>query len=103
MKSSNFRKHLYASALLLLIGSTAHATTLNVSCGARSTSGAFASIGAALKTLQYSESRGPTTINVSGACHENVVIQNVDLRVSPRNGPEKHLFLRVPQSIFSCL
>jgi hypothetical protein len=78
MKSLNVSHSLSASALLLLLGSTAHAATLYVSCGARSAGGAFTSIGAALKVLQYSESRGPTTINVSGACHENVVIQSLD-------------------------
>ena len=78
MKSSNFRRYWYASALLLLVGSTAQATTLYVNCGGRSGGGAFTSIRAALKALQSSESHGPTTINVSGVCHENVLIQNVD-------------------------
>jgi hypothetical protein len=31
-----------------------------------------------LKALQYSEDHGSSTINVSGACHENVVIQSLD-------------------------
>jgi hypothetical protein len=36
------------------------------------------SIGAALRVLQNGEGHGASTINVSGACHENVVIQSLD-------------------------
>jgi len=87
MTSPNFRKHLYASALLLLIGSAAHATTLYVNCGARGASGAFTSIGAALKGLQSSESHGSAIINVTGACSENIVIQSLDrLTLNALNG-----------------
>ena len=87
MKSPNFRKHLYASVLLLLIGSTAHATTLYVSCGARSGGGAFTSIGAALKTLKGSEGGGANTINVTGACYENVLITDaIQLTITGTNG-----------------
>lgn len=75
-------------ALLLLIGSEAAAggsgNTLYVHCGASS---GLNSIGAALKALKYSESSGPSTINVSGACHENVLIQNMDrLTIAGSNG-----------------
>jgi hypothetical protein len=36
---------------------------------------------------QYSEDHGPSTINVSGACHENVLFQNVDrLTIAGSNG-----------------
>jgi hypothetical protein len=43
------------------------------------------SIGAALKVLQYVP--GPSTINVSGACNENVVIQSIDrLTLTAVNG-----------------
>jgi hypothetical protein len=87
MKSLNVCQLVYASAWLLLMGSTAHAATLYVSCGARSAGGAFTSIGAALKTLQSGESHGPATINVSGACNENVVIQSLDrLTLNALNG-----------------
>lgn len=54
---------------------TVKATTLYVNCGAKA---GLTSIGGALRTLQYAEGHGPNTINVSGACHENVVIQSVD-------------------------
>jgi len=57
------------------MGSTANAATLWVNCGAKS---GLTSINAALKALQSLESRGPATINVSGACNENVVIQSMD-------------------------
>jgi len=70
--------------LLVLMGSTANATTLWVNCGA--TKG-LTSINAALKAVQNSESHGPATINVSGACHENVVIQSMDrLTLNAVNG-----------------
>ena len=75
MPTIYLKKVVYASALLLLMGSTTHAATLWVNCGARS---GLTSINAALKALQSSESRGPATINVSGACHENIVIQSLD-------------------------
>jgi Right handed beta helix region len=72
----NIKKSLIASAVLLLFGSAAQAGTLWVNCGGKL---GFTSIGAALKVLQNSESRGPATINVSGACHENILIKNMDL------------------------
>src|SRR5437879_4975241 len=76
MRTFSLTKHLCASALFLLIGSTAHAVTLSVNCG--STTG-LPSINAALKVLQSSEeSHGTNTINVSGACHENLSISNAD-------------------------
>jgi hypothetical protein len=71
MQASNFFKHVFASALLLLIGSTAHATTLTVHCGQKY---GLNTIGAALRVLQNAESAGPHTISVSGACNENVTI-----------------------------
>jgi Right handed beta helix region len=64
---------LIASALLLLMGAASQAATLNVNCGGR---GEFNSIGKALRLLQ---NPGPNTINVSGACHENILINNLDL------------------------
>ena len=87
MKSSKATKYGYTSALLLLIGSAAHATTLYVHCGARSGDGSFTSIGGAIKALQSGESRGPATINVSGTCNENVKIKNTDrLTLNGLNG-----------------
>ena len=71
----DLKQSLIASAFLLLIGSTANATTLYVNCGGKA---GFTSIGAALKILQSSESRGPNTIVVSGACNENILIKNMD-------------------------
>jgi hypothetical protein len=45
------------------------------------------SIGAALKVLQNGEGHSASTINVSGACHENVVIQSLDrLTLNAVNG-----------------
>jgi hypothetical protein len=63
------------AALLLMSAGPVRAATLYVHCGG---SGGLNTIGAALKTLQHSENVGPTTINVSGACHENVVIQSMN-------------------------
>ena len=61
--------------VLLMSASTVKAATLWVNCGGKV---GLTSIAAALKALQYSEGHGPSTINVSGACHENVVIQSLD-------------------------
>ena len=61
------------SLLVLAAASTVDAATLYVSCGGK---GPLTSIGAALKVLQNIP--GPSTISVSGACHENVVIKNMD-------------------------
>jgi hypothetical protein len=70
------RSTIFVQVLMtLLFASAANATTLTVNCGVR---GGLNSIGAALKVLQSAESRGPNTINVSGACRENVVIQSLD-------------------------
>lgn len=62
------------SVLLLLNGSAAEASILYVHCGA---GGGLNSIGAALSALKSSENGAPTTVNVAGRCHENVVIQSV--------------------------
>ena len=61
--------------LLFVAASTVSATTLSVNCAAKE---GLHSIGAALKVLQNGEGHNPSTINVSGACHENIVIQSVD-------------------------
>jgi hypothetical protein len=67
------------AALFLVIASRATAEdlgdTVHVNCGGKP---GFASIGAALKALQSVPVPVPVTINVSGACHENVLIQNMD-------------------------
>jgi len=55
-----------------MAASTVRAATLYVSCGGK---GPLTSIGAALKIVQFA---GPSTINVSGACHENVLVQSLD-------------------------
>ena len=73
-------KHVLYTVLLFLIASAAQAGgsaggALYVNCGGK---GGLTSVGAALKALQYSEVRGPITINVSGTCNENVVIQSLD-------------------------
>jgi hypothetical protein len=70
------------SLLLLMSAGIVRAATLSVHCGGQ---GALSSIGGALKVLQNVP--GPNTINVSGACHENILIQNVDrLTISGSNG-----------------
>jgi hypothetical protein len=61
--------------VLLVAASTVRATTLSVNCAAKE---GLHSIGAALKELQNGEGHGSSTINVSGACNENIVIQNLD-------------------------
>jgi hypothetical protein len=74
----NFKRQLCAIPLLLLtgIGGAAQAATLSVNCGGKY---GLTSINAAIKAIQSSEeSRRPATINVSGACNENVVIQSLD-------------------------
>jgi hypothetical protein len=79
MSGFELSQHALCTGFLLLIVSAARAgesgTTLDVHCGASS---GLNSIGAALKALQHSQGSGPSTINVSGACHENVLIQNID-------------------------
>jgi hypothetical protein len=87
MKAFSYRQYLYTAALLVLIGSTAHAATLYVNCGARSGGGAYSSIGAALKALKGSEGGGANTINVTGACYENVLITDaIQLTITGTNG-----------------
>jgi hypothetical protein len=79
MQALNFKKQWFAIALLALtsVGASVQAATLSVHCGSAN---GLTSIGAALKALQSSEeSQGPNTINVSGACHENILIKGIDL------------------------
>jgi len=61
------------TALLLIPIGTVTAATLHVNCAARE---GLHSIGAALKVLQNVP--GPSTIDVSGECNEDVVIQGMD-------------------------
>src|SRR5262249_30420197 len=77
--------HTCYAALLLLLGSvTAEAATFYVHCGA---TGGLNSIGAALKALKISEASGSSTINVTGHCQENVVVQGIDrLALNAVNG-----------------
>src|SRR5215472_6888281 len=70
------------SLLLAMSAGTLRAATLYVTCGGK---GPLTSIGAALKALQSVS--GPSTIDVSGACNENVVIQSMDrLTLNAVNG-----------------
>jgi hypothetical protein len=73
--SFNFKNNLYISVFLLLVGSAAQATTLYVNCGAKT---GLTTINAAINAVQHSEAHGPVTINVSGACHENILVQDMD-------------------------
>src|SRR5271165_763667 len=75
MTTFKLAKYAFASILLLSIGSLAQALTLSVNCGSKE---GLNSIGAALKVLQGPLGLLPSTINVSGACHENILIQNMD-------------------------
>jgi len=58
--------------VLLLSANVVGAATVFVNCGGKA---GLTSIGAALKAVQNA---GPSTIKVSGACRENVVIQSLD-------------------------
>ena len=68
-------RYVFASILLLSAGSVAQALTLSVDCSSKER---INSIGAALKVLQGPLGSLPNTINVSGACNENILIQNMD-------------------------
>jgi hypothetical protein len=73
---ATMKKCIIVSALLLLLGSAAQASTLWVNCSGK---GELNSIGAALKFLQSVPIAERNTINVSGACRENLLINNMDL------------------------
>src|SRR5271154_2132355 len=75
MSILKIQNRVVAAALWLLMGSTAGAATLYVNCGGRA---GLTSIGAALKVLQSTEIHGPNTVNVSGACNENILVKNLD-------------------------
>lgn len=87
MRAFNFKKQLCALTLLVLtsVGASVQAATLSVNCGGKY---GLTSINAAIKALQsFEESHGPNTINVSGACHENILIKNMDrLTLNAVNG-----------------
>src|SRR5215472_10162100 len=72
------------SLLMLMSAGTVRATTLSVNCAAKE---GLHSIGAALRVLQNGQGHSPSTINVSGACRENIVIQSLDrLTLNAVNG-----------------
>jgi len=74
--------NLSLALLLLAFAGGVNAATLYVECAAKE---GLHSIGAALKVLQHVP--GPNTVNVSGACNENVVIQSMDhLTLNALNG-----------------
>jgi nitrous oxidase accessory protein NosD len=85
MPISGFKNELNSLCLVMLLVASpggVRAATFYVNCGAQE---GQHGIGAALKSLQYVP--GPNTINVSGACHENVVIQSLDrLTLNAVNG-----------------
>ena len=84
MSRLNFGVRICLPLLILMATSTVKAATLYVNCGGRT---GLPSIAAALKALQYSEGHGPSTINVSGACRENVVIDGLErLTLTAING-----------------
>ena len=70
---SALKLHRGVLAVALLLAATGrNAATVYVNCGAKA---GLTSIGAAIKAVQFA---GSSTINVSGACHENLVIQGLD-------------------------
>src|SRR6516165_12703977 len=75
MSHPNLGIRLFLTVVLMAAAGTVGATTLSVNCAAKD---GLHSIGAALRVLQNGEGHGSSTINVSGACHENVVIQSMD-------------------------
>src|SRR5271168_2673792 len=84
MTALKLARYVLASLVLMSIGSLAQALTLSVNCGAKE---GLTSINAALKVLQGPFGSLPNTINVSGACHENILIQNIDhLTLNAING-----------------
>ena len=84
MSHPNLGIRLFLTVVLMAAAGTVGATTLSVNCAAKD---GLHSIGAALRVLQNGEGHGPSTINVSGACHENVVIQSLDrLTLNAVNG-----------------
>lgn len=76
MSTFNIKKCLIASGLLLLMGSAAQASTLWVNCAGKE---GLNTIGAALRLLKGVPIAEPNTISVSGACRENLLINNMDL------------------------
>jgi Right handed beta helix region len=76
MSIFTIQRCLTVSALLLLMGSAAQASTLWVNCAGKE---GLNTIGAALRFLKGVPIAEPNTINVSGACRENILINNMDL------------------------
>ena len=76
MAHSMLPEKLLIALIFVMTAAATDALTLKVNCGG--TSG-LSSVGAALKILQNAEeSSSPDTINVSGACTENIVISGFD-------------------------
>ena len=73
-----------AVAILITVATAANADTLAVRCGGKV---GLTSIGSAVRLLQGESAGGPNRITVSGACLENVLIQNMNLlTISGTNG-----------------
>ena len=84
MPSSNAALRLSIPLLMLATFGTLHAATVTVRCG---TNNGINSITAALKQIRNSESPIPSTINVFGACSENVFIKDeLQLTIVGNNG-----------------
>lgn len=63
---------------LISLQIAAYGEVLKVNCGRTNEAFDLSSVGSALKVLQDSESREPSTIMVSGDCKENIVIRGID-------------------------
>jgi hypothetical protein len=72
---SKLVRSIFAATLLLSSTTLAQARTLSVDCSAKE---GLNSIAAALRVLEASQSAESDTIEVTGACRENVLIQNMD-------------------------
>jgi hypothetical protein len=69
-----------------LLAERAHGACLDAPGHCNSNKG-LSTISAALKLLQKLQSAGPNTINVSGACNENILITDIDrLTITGGNG-----------------
>jgi hypothetical protein len=98
MSRLKLRTRLCFPLLLFMAASTVKATTLYVNCGGKA---GLTTIGTALKALQYSEGHAPSTINVSGAYHENVVIQSLErVTLNAINGGSVPMHLAVAWMLF---
>jgi Right handed beta helix region len=84
MSSLKVVSALCLSLVLLMSTQTVRAATLYVNCDGKI---GLTSIGAALKALRRSDDGGQNTINVTGGCHENILIKDMDrLTIAGING-----------------